>query len=63
MLTAKVIDNILDSLKRKPRRIMIFYAEPICHQLLIDSGYFKMVQKIGSGMGGITYQANIYESM
>lgn len=63
MLTAKVISNILDSLKRKPRRIMIFYAEPICHQLLIDSGYFKLLKEIGCGMGGITYQANIYESM
>ncbi len=61
-LTKKVIGNILDSLKRKPRKMAIFYAEPMCHNILMQSGEFKLVKKIDKSLGGVTYSAYIYKT-
>lgn len=55
--------HIIESIKRNPRKIRIFYAEPICHQYLIDSGYFILIYQSGEKMGSITYNVNIYESI
>lgn len=37
-LTKKVIKNILESKKRKKRKIKIVYLEPICHMELVKAG-------------------------
>ena len=40
----------------------IFYAEPMCHNLIINSGKFKYINSFGSKLGGISYNANVYIS-
>ncbi len=68
-LTTLVIDNIIKSLNRKPRRIKVIYAEPIYHNELLLSGKFKVFYKIKNNntfsecFGGITYDIYIYESI
>ena len=61
-LTKAVLQNILDSLKRKPRKMAIFYAEPMCHSIIMQSGKFELVKKIDRFLGGATYSAYIYET-
>ncbi len=62
-LSVSVFRNIIESLKRKPRKVKVFYAEPIGHQFLLESGYFTLEKTLGDKLGGITYYANIYESI
>jgi len=52
--------SILQSMDRKKREVKIFYAEPICHNLIINSGKFKFIDRFGSKLGGISYNANVY---
>lgn len=59
-LFSKVFEHIVDSIKRNPRMVRIVYAEPMCHSLILDSGYFQLEREIGMDMGGLTYNANIY---
>lgn len=58
-----VLQNICNSLKEKPRKIHIFYAEPIGHQLIIDTGLFYVKEKICSGLSNVSYFSYIYESI
>lgn len=58
-----VLQNICNSLKEKPRKIYIFYAEPIGHQLIIDTGVFQVKEKICSGLSNVSYFSYIYESI
>lgn len=62
-LTQKVFGNILESLKRKPRRLIIFYAEPMCHDVIMKSGKFALVKKVGKSLGGSTHGAYVYETL
>lgn len=62
-LTKKTFGNILDSLKRKPRKMIIFYAEPMCHDVIMQSGKFALVRKVGKTLGGSTYSAYVYETL
>lgn len=62
-LSVTVFQHIIDSLKRRPRHVKIFYAEPICHRFLLESGYFILESTVGDSFGGITYTANVYKSI
>ncbi len=42
----KVIDNIKDSYERKKRKIRIIYINTVCHDMIIDSGIFKIEKQI-----------------
>lgn len=61
-LTRRVLGNILDSLERKPRKMAVFYAEPMCHSIIMQSGKFELVKKIDRFLGGATYSAYLYET-
>lgn len=61
-LFSKVFKHIVESIKRNPRIVKIVYAEPMCHSLILDSGYFQLEREIGMNYGGITYNANVYIS-
>ena len=52
----------LDSLERKPRKMAGFYAEPMCHSIIMQSGKFELVKKIDRFLGGATYSAYLYET-
>lgn len=42
----KVIDNIKDSYNRKKRKIRIIYINTVCHDMIMDSGIFKIEKQI-----------------
>ncbi|MCM1231271.1 MAG: class I SAM-dependent methyltransferase [Ruminococcus flavefaciens] len=58
-----VFENICKSLKRFPRKIHIFYAEPITHQMIIDSRLFKVSDVICGNYAYGSYFSYIYESI
>lgn len=41
----KVVYNIENSLKRKPRNLIIIYLNPTCHETLINSEYLEFYEK------------------
>ncbi len=41
----KTIENICDSLKRKPRRAYIININPQYHDIVLDSGYFELTNQ------------------
>lgn len=42
----KVIDNIKDSYERRKRKIRIIYINTVCHDMIMDSGIFKIEKQI-----------------
>lgn len=42
----KVIENLIESNKKNKKIIHIIYIYPTCHNLIINSGYFKLIKKI-----------------
>ena len=62
-IVQKVLKNICNSLKRKPRKINIFYAEPIGHHLIMDTGMFRVKAKICSDLSNVSYYSYIYEAI
>ena len=61
-LTKKVIENILQSKKRRERKIYILYAEPIGHQIIMDTGKFEIVKTIYGDWADCTYYTILYGS-
>lgn len=60
---SKVLDNICKSLVNKPRKIFIFYAEPIGHQLILETKLFKVSKLICNDYADASYYSYIYESI
>lgn len=58
----KVLKNICESHKRHPRQCHIFYAEPIGHQMILDTGIFEQSGCVKSDYSDISYYAYIYDS-
>lgn len=58
-----VFNNICKSMKRKPRKIHIFYAEPIGHRLIMESGLFVIKKQLCDHYSGASYFSYIYESV
>jgi len=58
----KVIDNICESIERKPRKCFIFYAEPIGHQYILGTGVFSMYRSVMSDFSDTSYYAYIYSN-
>ncbi len=58
----KVIGNICSSLERKPRLCHIFYAEPVGHQYILDTGIFTQSMGITAGYSDTSYYSYIYDS-
>jgi len=58
----KVIDNICESIRRKPRKCFIFYAEPIGHQYILNTGIFECYKQVVSDFSDVSYYAYIYRS-
>ncbi len=38
----KVLGNLIDSLKRVPRNVTVIYNNPVCHEDVINSGFFEL---------------------
>ena len=38
-----VMDKIEESFRKKPRKITIIYYNPLCHEEIVESGFFHMV--------------------
>jgi SAM-dependent methyltransferase len=55
----QVINNINVSLVKKPRDIYIIYYYPKCHDIIMESGTFKVVKEITRGARRI----NIYKAI
>lgn len=62
-ITKQVIENICGSINRKARKVYIFYAEPIGHQLIMDTKMFKVKEQICSNLSGVSYYSYIYENI
>lgn len=62
-VTEQVLENICKSMERKKRKIFIFYAEPIGHQLIMETEKFKVTERICSNLSGVSYYSYIYESI
>lgn len=60
---SKVLDNICKSLSNKPRKIYIFYAEPIGHNLILETKLFKLSKCICNDYADVSYYSYIYESV
>lgn len=43
-----VMKNIKESYSRKPRKIIIIYYNPVCHDSIINTGIFKQVEVVSS---------------
>lgn len=61
-VTERVIQNICDSLDRIPRKIRILYAEPMGHQIIVDTGKFHRKKRICEDYAEATYWSYLYES-
>lgn len=42
----KVIHQIEQSYKRKPRTIILIYSNPFCHKIVLEDGIFQCSKKI-----------------
>lgn len=62
-VTERVLENICKSMERKKRKMFIFYAEPIGHQLIIETGKFMVKERISSNLSNVSYYSYIYESI
>lgn len=60
---SKVLDNICKSIKRVPRKVYIFYAEPIGHNLIMETKMFKVQNRICNDYSEVSYYSYIYESI
>lgn len=58
----KVLDHICGSIKTCPRKVYIFYVEPIGHRLIMETGVFELRHKIMTDMSDVSYYSYIYES-
>lgn len=58
-----VTKNICDSIKRKFRKVHIFYAEPIGHQIIMNTGMFRLKERICSDLSNVSYFSYIYDSI
>ncbi len=58
-----VLANICNSLKEKPRKAYIFYAEPIGHKLIMDTKMFQIKKKLCSDFSCVSYYSYLYESI
>lgn len=60
---SKVLNNICKSIKRVPRKVYIFYAEPIGHKLIMETKIFKVKKRICYDYSEVSYYSYIYESI
>jgi len=58
----QVIDNICESIQRKPRECFIFYVEPIGHQYILGTGLFQCDRRILSDYSDVSYYGYIYRN-
>lgn len=54
----KVMENLKKSLYRNDRKITLIYKSPVCHDIIVESGIFKLLRT----EAGKTMQYNIYVS-
>lgn len=52
----KVMENIKMSLQRKNRKIILIYKSPVCHEIIMNSGIFKLQETVM----GKTLPYNVY---
>lgn len=61
--TDRMIANICSSIERRPRKVFIFYAEPIGHQIILDTGRFQLKKRICKEYADVSYYSYVYESI
>lgn len=57
-----MIDEIILSIARRPRKVMILYAEPMAHNIILDTGRFELKERLCPDFYQGTYWTYIYES-
>jgi len=57
IVMADVMRNIADSLKRSPRKMTLIYRNPVCHPLVVESGYRKIADFPGPEHPTFVYEA------
>lgn len=60
--TVQVINNISESLLRKPRKIHIIYAEPMGHNVIMSTGLFDVEKKYKTDFYEGSYWTYVYSS-
>jgi SAM-dependent methyltransferase len=58
-----VLDNIVASLDRSPRRLRLIYVNPVSHEVVAASGRFRLVRMVHTTRLVSTVRAGIYESV
>jgi hypothetical protein len=56
-----VVDNIVQSLERRPRRFVIIYQIPVLEEYLLSTGRFRYVRTVKYGRGD-PHRMSIFES-
>lgn len=59
----KVLNNICKSIAKKPRKVFVFYAEPIGHQIILETNMFRLSKCICNEYADASYYSYIYESV
>ncbi len=44
IVMSDVVRNLADSLTRTPRKLTLIYRNPVCHSLVLESGYRKVAE-------------------
>lgn len=57
-----VLDNICKSMRRRARVLRIFYAEPISHNMILETGKFVIEKRICNDYSNVSYYSYIYRS-
>jgi SAM-dependent methyltransferase len=58
-----VLDNIVASLERAPRRLRLIYVNPICHDQVIATNRFRCTRMVHTSRLVSLVRAGIYESV
>lgn len=51
----KMLNNILSSIAKKPRKVYFIYLNPVCHDMLISTGVFKLLLRKRSAIRWFQY--------
>jgi SAM-dependent methyltransferase len=59
----RVIDNIVSSLERAPRRMRIIYAIPTMEDCILATGRFRIVKSHSIRVGALPHRLTLYETV
>lgn len=62
-IMSTVLNHICESIVRAPRKVHILYAEPIGHNLIMETELFRICSQICSDYSEVSYYTYIYENI